>query len=504
MYHNKDIDRLFQEKFKDFEKQPNASVWNDIEKKLINKTRNKRTFIWFRLAGIAAALLLLFVVGNQFFNQHSTPTIEKVDTEISNPIVIENSRSTDKNNVVVSDELRNQSDQEQTKNKYDLVTNSSEKETNTKKKEIEKITNPKQNYISNQSKKYNTIVTASKNNFDSKKITSDKTNKTENLSKKVDNSLAINDIELEKTKSNANLDKVESLDKVEKIDHNETTIAFATDKPSLDKEKNIKKLEEDKIDINDAYAQNDDIDNDLKTKSKKWIVGSSFTPIFYGSLSGGSSIDASIASNSKSSNTSYSYGANVSYKINNKWSVRTGIHNIDLSYSTDDVFYGEQVVAETSFQAQDANVRSLNNNVKIVIIPSNSRDLSDVNEFNRSAAGELEQNSSYIEIPLEVKYNLIDNKFGVQIIGGISTLFLNDNEVFLNDNGEKFIIGEASNLNKVNYSSNLGIDLNYHISKKWLVNVSPTFKYQFNTFSNNDGGFKPYVLGVYTGLNFKF
>jgi hypothetical protein len=497
MYHNKDIDRLFQEKFKDFEKQPNASVWNDIEKKLSNKTRNKRTFIWFRLASIAAVLLLLFVVGSQFFNQHTTPTIEKVDTEISNPIVIESSRSTNKNDIVVSDELRNQLDQKQTKNKYDLVANSSKKEAkNTKNKEIKKITNSKQGYISNQTNKYNTIVTASKNNFDSEKITSNKTNNTKNLSEKTVSSLAINDIELDKTKSNTNLDKVE------KTDHKETSIALSTNKSSLKKEKDNKKVEN-KIDINDAFAKND-IDDNLKMKSKKWIVGSSFTPIFYGSLSSGSSIDASIASNNKSSNTSYSYGANVSYKINNKWSVRTGIHNLDLSYSTDDVFYGEQVVAETSFQAQDANVRSSNNNVKVVIVPSNDRDLPDVSEFNRSAIGELEQNSSYIEIPLEVKYNLIDNKFGVQLIGGISTLFLNNNEVFLNDNDEKFVVGEATNLNKVNYSSNLGIDLNYHISKKWLVNVSPTFKYQFNAFSNNDGGFKPYVLGVYTGLNFKY
>jgi len=30
------------------------------------------------------------------------------------------------------------------------------------------------------------------------------------------------------------------------------------------------------------------------------------------------------------------------------------------------------------------------------------------------------------------------------------------------------------------------------------------FKYQLNTFSKNDGGFKPYYLGVYTGLNFRF
>ena len=111
---------------------------------------------------------------------------------------------------------------------------------------------------------------------------------------------------------------------------------------------------------------------------------------------------------------------------------------------------------------------------------------------------------SYIEIPMEARYSLVQQKFGVNVVGGLSTYILYKNGVtILNANGSTDL-GEASNINNVNFSGNLGLDFDYKINKKLFLNVSPMFKYQLNTFSRNDGGFKPYYLGVYTGLNFRF
>jgi hypothetical protein len=65
-------------------------------------------------------------------------------------------------------------------------------------------------------------------------------------------------------------------------------------------------------------------------------------------------------------------------------------------------------------------------------------------------------------------------------------------------------IGEANNLNDVNFSGNLGLDVDYEINKQLFFNLSPMVKIQTNTFSSNSGNFKPYVIGVYTGLNYRF
>jgi hypothetical protein len=118
--------------------------------------------------------------------------------------------------------------------------------------------------------------------------------------------------------------------------------------------------------------------------------------------------------------------------------------------------------------------------------------------------GYLNQRMGFVEIPVELSYKLIDKKFGVHIIGGMSTLFLNDNEVSVVSNGMTTVIGEANNLNKVHFSSNVGLGFKYSFWKSFEANFEPTFKYQLNTFSNSEGGFKPYIIGLYSGLSFKF
>src|SRR5688572_22416905 len=78
----KNIDRLFQEKFKDFEVDPDDSLWSRIESELdANSNKNKRAvLLWWKLGGIAAALALLFTIGyNSLKGDNSS--------DIDNPIV---------------------------------------------------------------------------------------------------------------------------------------------------------------------------------------------------------------------------------------------------------------------------------------------------------------------------------------------------------------------------------------------------------------------------------
>ena len=95
-------------------------------------------------------------------------------------------------------------------------------------------------------------------------------------------------------------------------------------------------------------------------------------------------------------------------------------------------------------------------------------------------------------------------KFGIQVIGGMSTLFLNENNLSVVSNGMSTSLGQATNLNDVSFSSNIGLGFNYSFWKNFQANLEPRFKYQINTFSNDNGGFKPYFIGLYTGLSFKF
>jgi len=69
MTDKKNIERLFQEKFKDFEVNPTPEAWENIVSKLEKKENKKRVFpFWFnaKAAGIAAALVLGFFGLNNY------------------------------------------------------------------------------------------------------------------------------------------------------------------------------------------------------------------------------------------------------------------------------------------------------------------------------------------------------------------------------------------------------------------------------------------------------
>ena len=154
------------------------------------------------------------------------------------------------------------------------------------------------------------------------------------------------------------------------------------------------------------------------------------------------------------------------------------------------------------------SLTNINTNIEGVSLAviSTDRQSSDssIQRSSFDASGSLDQTLGYVEIPMELKYNISQNKIGVNVLGGFSTYFLYRNQVSLTSFGKTTTLGEASNINSLNFSGNLGLDFDYSISKKLYLNISPMFKYQFNTFSRNSGGFQPYYLGIYSGLNFRF
>jgi hypothetical protein len=118
--------------------------------------------------------------------------------------------------------------------------------------------------------------------------------------------------------------------------------------------------------------------------------------------------------------------------------------------------------------------------------------------------GTLDQVFGYVEIPVELKYSVTEGKLGVNVVGGFSTLLLNKDEIFIRTDNLTQSLGASNNLRSVNFSGNIGLDVDYLINKNLFINVSPMLKVQTNTFSKNAGSFQPYYLGVYTGLNYKF
>jgi len=228
----------------------------------------------------------------------------------------------------------------------------------------------------------------------------------------------------------------------------------------------------------------------------KFTVATIFAPIYFSSFGDGSGIDAQFKDNTSPGSSSFSYGVKVAYQLSNKFSLQSGVNLINLGLTTNNIYVtpGVAVVSFSNLSANPVMARSAD----IATLKENTINSDD------NSGGSLNQVFGYVEIPVEVKYSVTDGKFGINLVGGFSTLLLNRDEVFVETNSFSQSLGSSNNLRPINFSGNIGLDIDYSLYKNLFINVSPMFKMQTNTFSKNSGSIQPYYLGVYTGLNYKF
>jgi hypothetical protein len=243
-------------------------------------------------------------------------------------------------------------------------------------------------------------------------------------------------------------------------------------------------------------------DEKEKEKRSRWAVSTNASPVYFNSVAEGSSLDSRFNANEKEYNNTLSYGVGVNYAINDKLTFKTGVNNLSLDYNTSDISFYQAATTKpienvtTNARGKMINVESkLEDNGTFITVSGNP-----LGKFD----GAINQQISYVEVPLELGYKLLDRKFGIEVIGGFSTLFLNNNSVSIVSNGQEMTIGEANNLNNIHFSSNVGLGFKYSFWKSFNANFQPMFKYQINTFSENSGNFKPYFIGLYTGVSFSF
>ncbi|MCF8713869.1 PorT family protein [Joostella atrarenae] len=469
MKDKKNIERLFQEKFKDFDAAPPEHIWSSIETSLDNKGKQNRKVIpiWWRLGGAAAAVALLLLLGSLFLNtpNNAIPSTETITNKPATP-------SEEKNTNILNEEP--------------AITpkNAIAEEENNEKETLDNIKNPatKKEVNSN-----NTRVAVSEKS----------TNKANNNTSKN----PINYPEVDKSFAN----KESSVANKEVAEDNNLV---AKNLPQTEEEKDTDIDDSKKRSLLDVVAEMEKEETEVavnEPKASRWSVNPNIAPVYYNSLSKGSPINREFSSNSKEGAINMSYGINVAYNVSKRLSVRSGVNNVNMGYSTNNiefspaVFGSTQSLSTVTFNRSDAllNVSSSKN-------PSFSATSEFQGKTDDSSEGTMNQEFGYIEVPMELKYRLLDKKFGINIIGGVSSLFLTNNEVTLQSNNLAAEIGEANNLNDLSFSTNIGLGVDYQVSNKLLFNIEPMFKYQLNTFSREDGGFSPYILGVYSGLSFKF
>ncbi|QNJ97439.1 outer membrane beta-barrel protein [Constantimarinum furrinae] len=513
MKEKKHIDELFKERFQNFEASPSPEVWTSIQAKL-NKEKKERKVIplWWKVGGVAALLALLLTIGNSVFDSSektNTLTNEQTNKSVEDGTLKESTFNEDEINdtdYAVDTETIEDS-------KVDVPETKDTKKVSNKTPgdAIYKKANSVKTAVA--SEEIKTKKQSSANNKDHFKndavlntgVDSETLNKKANAIASEKNKKAEKGLPTDKTETLINTDKTIAETIESKVAGNKT----AEEKTAAEEKTEEKNKTTNQKSIFDAIEESKKTEEAVAKKSKpdnRWDVSPNVGPVYYNTLSNGSSLDPSFADNNKSGDVNFSYGVNVAYNISEKFSVRTGINNVDLSYSTSGIELGTGPVSSAlksiDYGGKSVVLTAVDKGGFDTNIPENPLD----NITPKSTSGEamIHQNITYYEVPLELKYALLNKRFGINMIGGFSTLFLGNNDVSVSAGDFSSTLGEANNLNSVSFTTNFGLGFDYRISRMFKFNIEPMFKYQLNPYTDSSVGFKPYYFGIYSGLSFRF
>jgi hypothetical protein len=259
----------------------------------------------------------------------------------------------------------------------------------------------------------------------------------------------------------------------------------------------------------------------------KWAVGGLVSPIYsYRTL------DASVQSPTanqyyngiENGIVSYSGGVNLNYSPLKRLSVQSGLYYSRLGLSIPNTYLTtiNQEVASIDFSLNQLAMTNSSGQIELghrkddaflaTNMPTQEQpvdagpDWSDREKAKREVKeGELLQHFKYLEIPLILRYRLVDKRVGLNLLGGLSTNFLVGNSVYFKEGGSREYLGTTEDIKLINYSSIVGVGFQYSISRNLHINMEPTFRYYLNSINTATGiGSHPYSLGFFTGLSYSF
>ncbi len=475
MKENKNIDRLFQEKFRDFEQTPPPALWGLIEQNLDGKSKKKRA-IWFWIGGIAAGLALLFVLNTSNFETKTTPII--TDT---NEIPIPQSKIHNTEEVVNTEKPELNS-------------------TITKQQLISTSTLPKRETTQLQN------TSCSHPNSDTHFASQDF-----NLAKSISQNIVTAQYQSERQDNEGLQEMKKTHIDLPVLKANQDEMPVSSMENQINTTNQITITEEqtkEELSPNTELAQNNTEINDIDVilHENKWSVSSVAAPVYLDFTDHEqSTIHEGFAKNIKQGLFSKAYGVQVAYQVSKRFSVQSGVHIVDYGYRTHDVY-----VSPTGTINRMSNIEYESGtdlmSVQPAPDPSPSSSHSDIYQpFSMGEKGNLTQTFGYVEFPLEAKFRVIDGDFGLSAVGGFSTLVLNKNDIYIETETFSNRIGSATNMNELNFSGNFGVELDYKLFTNLRFNVSPMLKMQTHTFQlGNSKQTNPYSVGVYSGLNFWF
>jgi len=272
------------------------------------------------------------------------------------------------------------------------------------------------------------------------------------------------------------------------------------------------------ISSNDAL---DIPDNNSRKIPNRWSISALVSPTYQSRFSSGDNEAVSQVMNTEQAEMSYTGGISLAYKVNKRFSIQSGIYYSTIgkeltgikAYSGfEDHFYTKGSPNFTVLTSS-GNVLTSNNDIFLTdgLTSDRIQTLYNIDVFDPVKASlsyidnSIHQNFSFLELPVVIRYKVVDRAFDFNLIGGVSSNLLVDNTVFATGENGRTPVGNTDGMNIITFSSSLGMGMEYNLSNNLSLNLEPTFRYYLNPFNDIPGmRIHPYSLGVFSGISWKF
>jgi len=255
--------------------------------------------------------------------------------------------------------------------------------------------------------------------------------------------------------------------------------------------------------------------------SKRWSIGAIAAPTYYSTFNSEKSDFSQQLSSSEQALLSYTGGVALAYKIDKRFSIQSGLYYSSLGQEINGIssYGGFQRFVYTkgdhNFEVATTSGPIFTSNPDVFLASTGPGERINTvytnNVFDPEKVqlnyinGSLIQNFSYLELPIVLRYKLIDKALDFNLIGGVSYNMLVKNSVYTTNGNERYEIGETRGLNTLTLSSSIGMGMEYSFSGNLSLNLEPTFRYYLNPFdpsalSDNH----PYTFGIFTGISYRF
>lgn len=256
---------------------------------------------------------------------------------------------------------------------------------------------------------------------------------------------------------------------------------------------------------------------DVAWRKRKYTVGTSFGPSMAFSVGVPEvvtgdlfqpAIEASEYQSVERALTTFTSGADISFKVSKRLSFRTGIYMNKRTQLVEGIALREEANGQIkSFSSSSADVAinfdQIDYTKSSVFNPENEVNPVELSIYSKDF--DLRQEFNYVEVPLMSKYRLFTFGVDVNLLSGFTAGILTGNKASVSKGENVFWKGTTENLNKVLYSAGAGLGFSYHLGNYMSINLEPLVKYSFTPVNTNKVTYNyPITFGIFSGLSYSF